>query len=278
MGKAEILVYQPDKKSSKLAVRYEDETVWLTQAQMSELFQTTRNNISLHISNIFKENELVEHSVCKDSLLTAADGKQYKTKLYNLDVIISVGYRVKSLRGTQFRIWANKVLKDYLLKGYAINQKIERIERKLIEHDEKFDLIIKSSLLPDEGIFYDGQIFDAWQFASDLIKSAGESIILVDNYVDESVLTLLSKRRKGVMASIYTSGISMQLKLNLKRFNDQYPKIDVIEFNRSHDRFLIIDNRNIYHIGASLKDLGKKWFAFSKIDLDAREMIKRLHL
>jgi len=278
MEKAEILIYQPDKKSSKLAVRYEDETVWLTQAQMSELFQTTRNNISLHISNIFKENELEEHSVCKDSLLTAADGKQYKTKLYNLDVIISVGYRVKSLRGTQFRIWANKVLKDYLLKGYAINQKIERIERKLIEHDEKFDLIIKSSLLPDEGIFFDGQIFDAWQFASDLIKSAGESIILIDNYVDESVLTLLSKRRKEVMASIYTSGISRQLQLDLKRFNVQYPKIDVIEFNRSHDRFLIIDNRTVYHIGASLKDLGKKWFAFSKIDLDAREMIERLHL
>jgi len=277
MDNAEIIIYQPDNESTKLEVRLEDETVWLTQAQMSDLFQTTRNNITLHVSNIFKERELEENSVCKDSLLTAKDGKRYNTKLYNLDVIISVGYRVKSRRGTQFRIWANKVLKDYLLKGYAINKKVERIERKLTEHDQKFDLLIKSSLLPNEGIFYDGQIFDAWQFASGLIKSARESIILIDNYVDESVLTLLSKREKGVFASIYTANISRQLKLDLKRFNDQYPTIDVIVFNKSHDRFLIIDNKRVYHIGASLKDLGKKWFAFSKIDLDAQEMIKRLH-
>jgi len=277
MDNAEIIIYQPDNESTKLEVRLEDETVWLTQAQMSDLFQTTRNNITLHVSNIFKERELEENSVCKDSLLTAKDGKRYNTKLYNLDVIISVGYRVKSRRGTQFRIWANKVLKDYLLKGYAINQKVERIERKLTEHDQKFDLLIKSNLLPNEGIFYDGQIFDAWQFASGLIKSARESIILIDNYVDESVLTLLSKREKGVFASIYTANISRQLKLDLKRFNDQYPTIDVIVFNKSHDRFLIIDNKRVYHIGASLKDLGKKWFAFSKIDLDAQEMIKRLH-
>jgi len=277
MDKAEIIIYQPDNESTKLEVRLEDETVWLTQAQMSDLFQTTRNNITLHVSNIFKERELEENSVCKDSLLTAKDGKRYNTKLYNLDVIISVGYRVKSYRGTQFRIWANKVLKNYLLKGYAINQRVERIERKLVEHDQKFNFLIKSSLLPDEGIFYDGQIFDAWQFASDLIKSARESIILIDNYVDESVLTLLSKREKGVTASIYTSSISRQLKLDLKRLNDQYPRIDVIVFNKSHDRFLIIDNRSVYHIGASLKDLGKKWFAFSKIELDAQEMINRLN-
>lgn len=276
MDKAEIIIYQPDNGSAKLEVRLEDDTVWLTQAQMADLFQTTRNNITLHISNIFRESELKENSVCKDSLLTARDGKSYNTKLYNLDVIISIGYRVKSYRGTQFRIWANKVLKNYLLRGYAINHRIERIERKLVEHDQQFEFLIKSSLLPDEGIFYDGQIFDAWQFASDLIRSARESIILIDNYVDESVLTLLSKREKGVLASIYTSTISRQLKLDLKQFNAQYPTIDVIVFNKSHDRFLIIDNKNVYHLGASLKDLGKKWFAFSKIDLDAREMIRRL--
>lgn len=281
MDTAEIILYQPDEESIQIKVRIEDETVWLSQSQMAELFDSTKQNISLHINNIYKERELSPVSTVKEYLTVQVEGARKtrrKLKHYNLDVIISVGYRVKSIRGTQFRIWANKVLKDYLLKGYAINQKIERIERKLIEHDEKFDLIIKSSLLPDEGIFFDGQIFDAWQFASDLIKSAGESIILIDNYVDESVLTLLSKRRTGVMASIYTSGISRQLQLDLKRFNVQYPKIDVIEFNRSHDRFLIIDNRTVYHIGASLKDLGKKWFAFSKIDLDAREMIERLHL
>jgi len=281
MDTAEIILYQPDEESIQIKVRIDDETVWLSQSQMVELFDSTKQNISLHINNIYNERELSPVSTVKEYLTVQVEGARKtrrKLKHYNLDVIISVGYRVKSLRGTQFRIWANKVLKDYLLKGYAINQKIERIERKLIEHDEKFDLIIKSSLLPDEGIFFDGQIFDARQFTSDLIKSAGESIILIDNYVDESVLTLLSKRRKGVMASIYTSGLSRQLKLDLKRYNDQYPKIDVIEFKKSHDRFLIIDNMTVYHIGASLKDLGKKWFAFSKIDLDAREMIKRLHL
>jgi len=277
MDKAEIIIYQPENESAKFEVRLEDETVWLTQAQMSDLFLTTRNNITLHVSNIFKERELEENSVCKDSLLTAKDGKRYNTRLYNLDVIISVGYRVKSRRGTQFRIWANKVLREYLLKGYAINQKIERIESKLIEHDQKFDLVIKSNLLPNEGIFYDGQIFDAWKFASSLIKSATESIKLIDNFVDESVLTLLSKRYEGVSATIYTSHISRQLKLDFKKYNDQYPAIDVVIFNKSHDRFLIIDKTKVYHIGASLKDLGKKWFAFSKINVDALEMVKRLH-
>jgi hypothetical protein len=161
IDKGEIILYQPDSEYSILEVLIEDETVWLTQAQMAELFQTTRNNITLHISNVFKEKELEENSVCKDSLLTAKDGKKYKTKLYNLDVIISVGYRVKSPRGTQFRIWANQILKDYLLKGFVINRRIERIEKKLLEHDQKFDLLIKTNLPPTEGIFYDGQIFDA---------------------------------------------------------------------------------------------------------------------
>ena len=279
MDTAEIILYQLDKESLQLEVRIDEETVWLSQSQMVELFDSTKQNISLHINNIYKERELSPVSTVKEYLTVQVEGARTtrrRLKHYNLDVIISVGYRVKSDRGTQFRIWANKVLKDYLLKGYAINQKIERIERKLIEHDEKFDLIIKSSLLPDEGIFYDGQIFDAWLFASDLIKSAKESIILIDNYVDESVLTLLSKRGVGVTASIYTLCISRQLMLDLKRFSDQYPKIDVFEFKKSHDRFLIIDTRRVYHIGASLKDLGKKWFAFSKIELDPQEIIKRL--
>jgi len=279
MDTAEIILYQLDKESLQLEVRIDEETVWLSQSQMVELFDSTKQNISLHINNIYKERELSPVSTVKEYLTVQVEGARTtrrRLKHYNLDVIISVGYRVKSDRGTQFRIWANKVLKDYLLKGYAINQKIERIERKLIEHDEKYDLIIKSSLLPDEGIFYDGQIFDAWLFASDLIKSAKESIILIDNYVDESVLTLLSKRGVGVTASIYTLCISRQLMLDLKRFSDQYPKIDVFEFKKSHDRFLIIDTRRVYHIGASLKDLGKKWFAFSKIELDPQEIIKRL--
>jgi hypothetical protein len=276
VDKGEIILYQPDDKSTQLIVRIEEETVWLTQAQMVELFNSTKQNISLHINNIFKEGELTRNSVVKYSLTTALDGKMYKTSFYNLDVIISVGYRVKSQRGTQFRIWANRVLKDYLLKGYVLNQRVDRIEKKLVEHDQKFDLLIKTNLLPKEGIFYDGQIFDAYQFASDLIKSASKSIVLIDNYVDESVLTLLSKRTTGVIAMIYTASVSKQLALDLKRFNAQYPVINVKTFTRSHDRFLIIDNTTVYHIGASLKDLGKKWFAFSKIKLDAMEMIKKL--
>ena len=182
IDKGEIIIYQPDDRSTLLEVRIEDETVWLSQMQMAELFQTTRNNVTIHIGNIFKENELAQISVCKDSLLTAQDGKNYKTKLYNLDVIISVGYRVKSLRGTQFRIWANRVLKDYLLKGYVINQRVDKIERKLLEHEQKFDLLIKTNLAPKEGIFYDGQIFDAYLFITDIIKSASKSIELIDNF------------------------------------------------------------------------------------------------
>ena len=248
----------------------------MTQAQMAELFQTSRANITLHISNIFKENELTRVSVCKDYLLTAPDGKNYKTKFYSLDVIISVGYRVKSLRGTQFRIWANKVLKDYLVKGYVINQRIDRIEKKLLEHDQKFDLLIKTNISPTEGIFYDGQIFDAHKFVSEIIKSAKKSIILIDNYVDENVLFLLSKRNSKVTVTIFTAHFSKQLQLDLQRYNAQYPPIDVKLFLKSHDRFLIIDKKTVYHIGASLKDLGKKWFAFSKIEMDAEEMIKKL--
>ncbi len=277
MSKAEVLIYQPDNETSMIEVKLEDETVWLTQAQMAELFQTTRNNITLHIGNVFKEKELEQTSVCKDSLLTAEDGKKYKTKFYNLDVIISVGYRVKSQRGTQFRIWANQVLKDYLLKGYVLNQRVDRIENKLLEHDQKFDLLINTHLPSKQGIFYDGQIFDAYLFVADIIKSAITSIVLIDNYVDESVLLMMSKRNSKVEATIYTANISAQLKLDLKKFSAQYPKVVVKTFTKSHDRFLIIDSKIVYHIGASLKDLGKKWFAFSKIELDASDMLSKLN-
>ena len=196
MNKPEIIIYQPEDLTLVFDVRVEDETVWLTQIQMADLFQTTRNNITIHIGNIFKEKELEEISVGKDSLLAARDGKKYHTKFYNLDVIISVGYRVKSQRGTQFRIWANRVLREFLLKGHVLNQRVDRIESKLIDHDQKFDMLIKTNLPPTEGIFYDGQIFDAYAFVANLIKSAKKSIILIDNYVDETVLVLLSKRRR----------------------------------------------------------------------------------
>ncbi|MDD2636450.1 MAG: RhuM family protein [Bacteroidales bacterium] len=277
--KNEIIIYQNEDSATKIEVRLEDETVWLTQAQMTELFQTTRNNITLHISNIFKEKELELNSVCKESLLTARDGKKYRTKHYNLDVIISVGYRVKSLRGTQFRIWANKVLKDYLLKGYIVNNRFERIESEVSQIKNKLseiDVKISTNLPPNEGIFYEGQVFDAYVLACDIIKTAKKSIILIDNYIDESVLTLLTKRQKNVSATIYTKTISKQLKLDLKKHNQQYPPIEVRAFTKSHDRFLIIDNEIVYHIGASLKDLGKNWVAFSKMKLESFDMINRL--
>jgi hypothetical protein len=279
LDKAEIVIYQLADQSIKFEVRIEDETVWLTQAQMAELFISSKQNISLHINNIFKEGELEAESTVKEYLTVQKEGLRNikrKVAIYNLDVIISVGYRVKSQRGTQFRIWANKVLKDYLLKGYAINHRIDRIERKLLDHDQKFDLLVKTNLPPNEGVFYEGQIFDSYHFVSGLIKSAETSIILIDNYIDESVLVLLSKRKPGVIATIFTISITAQLKLDIEKFNAQYPKIDVRIFNKSHDRFLIIDQQAVYHIGASLKDLGKKWFAFSRIRLDAMEMIERL--
>ena len=287
--KGEIIVYQSDT-TLQLEVRMEDETVWLTQAQMVELFQSSKQNISLHINNIFKEGELQSESVVKDYLTTASDGKNYRYKLYNLDVIISVGYRVKSQRGTQFRIWANKILKDYMLKGYVLTQRMDKIEQtlseqvdKLIihdnmlaEHNKKIDFFIKTSLPPVEGVFYDGQLFDAYKFVSDLIRTATKSLILIDNYIDDTVLTLFTKRIPGISVTIYTAQISKQLSLDLQRHNSQYEPIDIRQFKQSHDRFLIIDEKELYHIGASLKDLGKKWFAFSKMQLDIKEVLKHL--
>jgi len=276
--KNEIIVYKTNELSTHLEVIIENDSVWLTQAQMAELFKTSRNNITLHISNIFKENELEKFSVSKDFLLTAKDGKTYKTKLYNLDIIISVGYRVKSIMGTQFRIWANKILKDYLLKGSAINR-IEKLESDMYIVNRKLneiDLKICSNLTPKQGVFFNGQVFDAYIFVSELIKNAQNSIVLIDNYIDESVFLMLSKRKENVKATIFTSKLSNENILDLKKYNEQYPYIEIKIFTKSHDRFLIIDTNEIYHIGASLKDLGKKWFAFSKINFDVFEIIKRL--
>ena len=275
MEKGEIILYQPNE-TIKLEVRIEEESVWLTQAQMTELFQTTKQNISLHINNIFKEGELNQLSVVKDSLTTATDGKKYRTKYYNLDVIISVGYRVKSLRGTQFRQWANKVLKDYLLKGYSLNQRLQALERTVTEHSQKIDFFVRTALPPVEGVFYNGQIFDAYKFVTDLIKSARHSLVLIDNYVDETTLLMLSKRRKEVSATIYTAKISRQLQLDLDKHDDQYPPIQVRTYKDSHDRFLLIDETEVFHIGASIKDLGKKMFAFSKMNEPASFFMKLL--
>ena len=266
-SKGEIVMYQPDE-TIRLEVRVEDETVWLTQQQMAELFLTTKQNVSLHVNNIFREDELTENSVVKESLTTARDGKRYKTKVYNLDVIISVGYRVKSKRGTKFRQWANRVLKEYIIRGYALNQQVraleERMENKFFDYDTKIsemqgkiDFFVRSSLPPVEDIFYDGQIFDAYVQIVSLIKQAKHSITLIDNYIDEATLTMLSKRNSNVSATIYTRQLNQQQQLDLQRHNQQYPPIDIHTTQRNHDRFLIIDDV-VYLFGASLKDAGKK--------------------
>lgn len=261
-------MYQPDSEV-RLEVRLEEDTVWLTQAQMAELFQTSKQNVSLHTNNVFKEKELRQDIVVKDSLTTAADGKNYRVKYYNLDVIISVGYRVKSHRGTQFRQWANGVLKEYLLKGYSVNRRLTELEHTVAEHSKKIDFFVRTSLPPVEGIFYDGQIFDVYKFVADLLRTAKKSVMLIDNYVDESVLLMFSKRNDGVKADIYTQTVSRELRLDLEKYNRQYPPVAIHEYKRSHDRFLIIDATDVYHIGASLKDLGKKMFAFSKLEIPA---------
>ena len=269
----EIILYQPDS-TVKLEVRLENETVWLTQQQMSDLFERDRTVITRHINNVFKDNELEEKSNVHFLHIANSDKP---IKLYSLDVIISVGYRVKSQRGTLFRQWANKVLKDYLLRGYSINQRLmhmeNRIDHRLSEHDiqikelnNRMDFFIRTSMPPKEGIIYDGQIFDAYTLMCDLIRSARNRIIMVDNYIDDSVFRQLDKRITGVSATIFTPSISRTLRQDLERHNAQYAPIEVKTFRRAHDRFLIIDD-TVYHVGASFKDLGKKLTAFSKMEI-----------
>lgn len=269
MEQGEIILYQPDE-AVKLEVRLEDETVWLIQEQIADLFGTKRPAITKHLNNIYKSGELDIDSTCSILEHMGNDGKQrYTTKYYNLDAILSIGYRVNSKNATLFRKWANSVLKDYLLKGYSINKRLSELERTVAQHTEKIDFFVRTALPPVEGIFYNGQIFDAYKFATDLVKSARRSIVLIDNYVDETVLLMLSKRSVGVSATIYTQRITQQLQLDLDRHNSQYPPIDIRTYRDSHDRFLIVDETDVYHIGASLKDLGKKMFAFSKLDIPA---------
>jgi hypothetical protein len=277
MDKAEIIIYKEksDHSDFQIEVKLVDDTVWLNRQQMADLFSRDIKTIGKHINNALRE-ELKSIPVIAKFATTAADGKTYQVDYYNLDMILSVGYRVKSQRGIQFRRWANEILKEYLLKGHLLNYRFERIEKKLNEHDQKFELIINTGLKPTQGIFFDGQIFDAWQFVSQLIKDAKEAIVLIDNYVDESVLMLLSKRNPVVKATIYTGKVSKQLEIDLNKHNQQYPEIEVQLFTKSHDRFLIIDSKDVYHIGASLKDLGRKWFAFSKINLNPSELTNKL--
>ena len=277
-NKGEIVMYQPDE-TIRLEVRVENETVWLTQQQMAELFNATKQNISLHINNIYDEGELEQIATVKDYLTVQKEGKRMVKRhinLYNLDVIISVGYRVKSLRGTRFRQWANRILKEYLLNGYSINQRFDYIERRLTATEQKIDFFVRSSLPPVEGIFYDGQIFDAYAHIISLIKQAKHSIVLIDNYIDENTLIMLSKRNASVSATIYTRQLSQQQQLDLQRHNQQYPSITVNVCQHNHDRFLIIDDA-VYIFGASLKDAGKKLFAYIRMqETSATELLNNI--
>ena len=282
----EIIVYKPSEQV-KLDVRVEKESVWLSLSQLSMLFCRDKSVISRHISNIFSEGEQERTStVAKYATVQIENGRSIirQIEYYNLDIIISVGYRVKSLAGVRFRKWANEILKQYLLCGYSINQRFIQLESQvkqhqeiLQNHSEKIDFFVQTSLPPVQGIFYNGQIFDAYKFANDLIRSANIRIILIDNYIDDTVLTMFDKRKEQVKATIYTAQISKQLQLDIAKHNEQYRPIDVQIFRQSHDRFLIVDDV-VYLIGASLKDLGKKMFAFSKLEICAGEFINQLQI
>ena len=278
--KGEIVMYQPDE-TIRLEVRMGEETVWLTQQQMADLFNKDRTVIGRHIRNIYKEEELEKDITCAKFAHMGKDGDQpYEYTAYNLDVIISVGYRVKSKRGTKFRQWANKVLKEYLLKGYIIDTRIKTLEQQVSEQGKqildlqsKVDFFVRSSLPPVEGIFYDGQIFDAYVQIANLIKQAKQSIVLVDNYIDETTLTILSKRNANVSATIYTRQLNHQQQLDIQRHNQQYQPITINTCQHNHDRFLIIDDV-VYLFGASLKDAGKKLFAYIRMqETPASEII-----
>ena len=274
----EIILYQPDDTLA-LDVRVEDESVWLNRNQIAELFGRDVKTIGKHIANSLREELIGLPTVAKFATVQK-EGNRMVTRYveyYNLDVIISVGYRVKSSRGIQFRVWANKILKDYLLRGYSINQRLmqleDRIDRRLSEHDrhllqldEKVDFFVRSSLQPKEGVFFNGQIFDAYALIADLIRQADRRIVVIDNYIDDSVLVQLSKRKPGVTVDIYDGQISKQLRQDVEKHNEQYPGVTLHRYAKAHDRFLIIDEE-VYHIGASLKDLGKKLFAFSKMEV-----------
>lgn len=275
--KNEIVLYQPNEEI-KLEVKMDEETVWLTQSQIANLFGCSSDNVSFHLKNIFSEKELDKNATTEFFSVVQKEGNRNVRRNilhYNLDAILSVGYRVSSLNATKFRQWANKVLKDHLLKGYSFNQRLESLEQRVSLTENKIDFFVKTALPPVEGIFYDGNMLEPFSFVNNLIRSAQKRIILIDNYIDETVLLRLAERKKGIKTTIYTKMLSPSFKLALQQHNHHYEKIEVKQFDKSHDRFLIIDDM-VYHIGASIKDLGKKWFAFCKMAINAEEIINRI--
>ncbi len=276
--KNEIIFYQEKGFPAHIEVRVDEETVWLNRQQIAVLFDRDVKTIGKHIANVLME-ELKDFSVVAKFATTASDGKVYQVEYYNLDMIISIGYRVKSQRGIKFRIWANKILKDYLLKGYSLNNRMNRIEDNLIKLTEKvegIDLQINANLPPNQNIFFNGQVFDAYTLIADIIRSAKKSVLLIDNYIDDTVFKQLAKRNKNVSATIFTKTMDKIAKQDLQKHNAQYPKIEIKKLTTAHDRFLIIDSKTVYHFGASLKDAGKKWFACSKLNINANDILEKL--
>ena len=289
--KGEIVLYQPDDKV-RLEVRLQDDTVWLTQLQMAELFKSTKQNISLHVNNIFREGELAKNSVVKECLTTASDGKNYRTKYYNLDVIISVGYRVKSSVGTRFRQWANAVLKDYLLRGYAVHQQVmalqqinlridaqndrlTRIEDTIEQQQQQLDFVVRANEKPEELLIPTGCVWDAYMFVCDLIRSARKQLVLIDNFVDDRVLTMLDKRNTGVAATVYTR-YTKQITLDFEKHNRQYAPIEYVQMPHAvHDRYLIVDY-DVWLLGTSVKDMGRGLCTIIKVGFKPEEVLRRI--
>ncbi len=283
--KNEIVLYQSTELAEHIEVRVDEkaETIWLTQKQMAVLFDKDTDTIGLHLKNIFIEQELEENSTTEFFSVVQKEGNRNvkrSIKYYNLDAILSVGYRVNSKRGTQFRQWATQRLKDYLLKGYALNNRINRIEdniQSLSEKVNQIDLQIHTNTIPTQGVFFEGQVFDAYELFSKIIRNAKSHIILIDNYVDETTLIYLAKKNPKVQALILTHPINKELELDIQKVNQQYGNFKIKQFNKSHDRFLIIDQKEIYHLGSSLKDLGKKLFAFSLLDTSSvQDLLSRV--
>ena len=285
-NKSNVVVYNDGELELNVSVN--DETIWLTQKQLGELFNVESHNITYHIKNIYKQKELIKNPTTRKIRVVQKEGNREVERdvdHYNFDMIISIGYRVNSITATKFRQWATSILKNYIQNGYVINaDKITNQRFKELENDvtllkSKVENISNSledkTLKAKQGIFYDGEIFDAYVFINDLLKLVVDEIILIDNYIDETVFTLFSKY-SNIKIKIYTHSISKQLKLDFQKYQTQYQNIELFEFKNSHDRFLIIDKKEVYHLGASLKDLGKKWFAFSKFEIENLKILEKL--
>jgi hypothetical protein len=283
----ENIIYQTIDKTIQIKLEYKNETFWLTQQQIADLFGTKRPAITKHLKQIFLTGELSETVVSSILEQTTKHGaikgktQSIKVKYYNLDAVLSVGYRVNSIQATQFRIWANRILRDYLLKGFVLNNRMNRIEDHVQAIEDKInriDLQINTHHIPNQGIFFNGQVFDAYELTSKIIRSAKKSIVLIDNYIDENTLTHLAKKGLNVKVFMLTKNINKQVTLDTLKANEQYGTFELRHFNISHDRFLIIDSKEVYHLGASLKDLGKKWFAFSKIETQSLNIIENVRM